>query len=349
MKRDFDYYNSTSKVLSPPFTVPPPPKILKKEIEFLDYDVKIESLNDIIELIEKKEIYNYEYKRLKMILGDIKELNNMIGLTELKQSIGQQIMFCVQNNNSKDDLLHTVLTGSPGSGKTKVANILSKIFSKLLNNSKFYKFKIVSRADLIGEYLGQTAVKTQKAIDECLGGVLFIDEAYSLGTCQLNGGGDTFSKECMDTIVNNLALKKFICIIAGYKQDIDEFWFSANKGLERRFPWRYNVEKYTYMELNDIFKKQVKDECWKINDDDINKFLLNIFKNNYGLFECSGGDTAILFTKCKIYHSTRVFCHNWNKKRILNTTDIKNGFDVFKKHKENLKPKDDLSKNMMYC
>ena len=233
---------------------------------------------------------------------------------------------------------------------TKVAGILAKIFSKLLNNSKFYKFKIVSRSDLIGEYLGQTAVKTQKVIDESVGGVLFIDEAYSLGTCKLNGGGDTYSKECIDTIVNNLTLKKFICIIAGYKHDIDEYWFGANKGMERRFPWRYDIEKYTHNELFEIFEKQVKDIYWKIdNDKNTTDYLINIFKNNKKLFENSGGDTAILLTKCKIHHSTRVFCHKYNEKRILNIKDIKNGFEKFKDFKHSLQNNDNnVSLSAMY-
>ncbi len=336
---DNNYYNSVQQ-----------PPLKKREIEFLNYDVNVNSLNDIIDLIENNDIYNYEYTKLKNILKDIKELNNMIGLHKLKESIGQQIMFCIQNNNTKDDLLHTVLTGSPGCGKIVIANILAKIFSKLLNNSKFYKFKVVSRSDLIGEYLGQTAVKTQKVIDESVGGVLFIDEAYSLGTCKLNGGGDTYSKECIDTIVNNLTLKKFICIIAGYKHDIDEYWFGANKGMERRFPWRYDIEKYTHDELFEIFEKQVKDICWKIdNNKNTKDYLINIFKNNKKLFENSGGDTAILLTKCKIHHSTRVFCHKYNEKRILNIKDIKNGFEKFKDFKHSLQNNDNnVSLSAMY-
>ena len=90
-----------------------------------------------------------------------------------------------------------------------------------------YEFKIVKRSDLIGKYLGHTAAKTQKVIDSCKGGVLFIDEAYSLGNPE---GRDSFSKECIDTINQNLTENKanLLCIIAGYKDALDKCFFAYN-------------------------------------------------------------------------------------------------------------------------
>ena len=106
-------------------------------------------------------------------------------------------------------MLHTVIQGAPGVGKTMVAQIIGEIYWKLgiinsgINND--YTFKIVKRSDLIGQYLGTTAKKTQEVIDSCIGGVMFIDEAYSLGNEEKR---DIYAKECIDTINQNLTEKK---------------------------------------------------------------------------------------------------------------------------------------------
>jgi len=93
-------------------------------------------------------------------------------------------------------------------------------------------------------------------IDAAKGGVLFIDEVYSLGNAEKR---DSFSKECIDTINENLTTKKtdFICIIAGYKEDIKDCFFAYNAGLERRFPIRFHIDEYNASELFSIFKKKV--------------------------------------------------------------------------------------------
>ena len=123
------------------------------------------------------------------------ELNNMIGLCHLKLSIMDQILYFIQNlhkdgNRKSNDFMHTVIYGPPGTGKTEVAKLMGKIFSKMGVLSKNI-FKKAVRADLIAGYLGQTAIKTKKIIEEAKGGVLFIDEAYSLGNKE---GKDNYSK-----------------------------------------------------------------------------------------------------------------------------------------------------------
>ena len=99
-----------------------------------------------------------------------------------------------------------LVKGEPGTGKTELGNILGKIYLAVgaLKNDVF---RVVKRSDLIAGYLGQTAIKTQKVIDQCTGGVLFIDEAYSLGNSEQR---DSFSKECIDTLNQNLSEKKFM-------------------------------------------------------------------------------------------------------------------------------------------
>ena len=172
------------------------------------------------------------------ILHEIKdpliELNNMIGMKELKKNILDQIIYFIQElNKSNCDFMHTVIYGPPGTGKTEIAKILGKIFSKMNFLSKGI-FKKVTRSDLVAGYLGQTALKTKEVIKECLGGVLFIDEAYSLGNSEKK---DTFSKECIDTLCESLSDYKdnLMVIIAGYENELEQCFFNYNQGLNSRF------------------------------------------------------------------------------------------------------------------
>ena len=171
----------------------------------------INSIRDLIEVAKNtKKQRNADFLRLKSLLPELEKLDKMIGMKELKKSITFQILYYLQDLGT-NDMLHTVIQGPPGTGKTVIAQILAKIYLKLsfLDNDTF---KLAKRSDLVGEYLGQTAAKTQRLINKCIGGVLFIDEAYSLGN---NEGRDSYSKECIDTIVANLAEKRrFVCIIA---------------------------------------------------------------------------------------------------------------------------------------
>ena len=175
----------------------------------------------------------------------------------VKKNIIDHILFYLQKlDTGLNNMLHTVIQGPPGTGKTELAKKISKIYLAMgiLKNDTF---KIVKRGDLIGKYLGHTSIKTQKVIDSCSGGVMFIDEAYSLGNVE---GRDIYSKECIDTINQNLTenKSKFICIIAGYKSDLEDCFFSVNKGLGRRFAIRYTIDGYGGDDLFQIFKKIVK-------------------------------------------------------------------------------------------
>jgi SpoVK/Ycf46/Vps4 family AAA+-type ATPase len=247
-----------------------------------DYDtfipeiININKINTIEDLIylgsnyhpTKQPIYReLDLLKLKRMIPALNELKQMIGLINVKTEIVNQILFSLQGYNVNDknensEMMHTVVTGPPGVGKTSLARIIGKIYTALGLLSKG-TFREVSRADLIAKYLGQTAIKTQKVIDECEGGVMFIDEAYALGH---SDGRDSFSKECLDTLNKNLSDKRnFLCIIAGYKKDLDNCFFNMNEGLKRRFSFRYNITKYDYRQLLDIFKSKVELSKWTIN------------------------------------------------------------------------------------
>jgi len=259
-------------------------------------DSLIEMINDYSEktLPSKKYRINYpsKMKLLPDILEHLLELNNMIGMKKLKLQIVDQVLFFI-NGTQDVIMLHTVLEGPPGTGKTSVAEILAKIYSKL-GIFKKVKFNVAKRSDLISEYLGGTTVKTLETLDRCKNGVLLIDEAYSIGS---NGSEDIYAKECLDTLNQYLSenVDKIVCIIAGYKKELDSCFFSLNPGLRRRFPWTFTIENYNSEELTEIFYKIIKEKEWETTCE--KKDVINSINKNLHLFDGNGGDISTLIEK----------------------------------------------------
>lgn len=228
----------------------------------------------------------------------------------------------VCSTTDEGDFKHTVIYGPPGTGKTEVAKILGNIYSKIgvLKNNIFKK---VSKNDLVGQYLGHTAIKTRNVINQCLGGVLFIDEAYSLGSKDV----DIFSKECIDILCEALSSHKndLMVIIAGYEKELEENFFSVNQGLNSRFIWRYNIEKYSAKELMEIFIKKVNDASWSFKTPCNEKW----FESKKEYFTNYGRDMENLFLSIKIVHSRRVFGKPVNERKIINNEDLEQGFKKF--------------------
>lgn len=322
-------------LLPPP---PPPPRTLKIKKKFIEINAEIKNIKDLLELCEKYPLkcdtdYNINMQTIHKIKKPLTELNNMIGMHKLKESIVDQILFFIQNlhiNNvtKESDFMHTVIYGPPGTGKTEIAKIMGKIFSKLkvLSSGKFIK---VTRADLIAGYLGQTAIKTKEVMEKNLGGVIFIDEAYSLGNTEKR---DSFAKECIDTLCEGLSHHKnnLMVIIAGYEKELNECFFNYNPGLNSRFTWRFHINDYTPQELKMIFEKKVHDANWKIKK----KIKTSWFEKNIKYFKFFGRDMETLFAKTKIAHSRRVFCKKKEEKTLLTVQDLDNGLKMFLENDE---------------
>jgi Cdc6-like AAA superfamily ATPase len=208
----------------------------------------------------------------------------------------------------------------------KVKNQLDGENRKILNDSEL--FTIVSRGDLVGGYLGQTAPKTLNILESNRGKVLFIDEAHSL--CR--DDRDCYGKECLDTIVKFLSENpEYVVIFAGYSKDMKKL-LSFQQGLQRRSMFTLETEKYTPEELCQIFKRQLKKDGFKCN---FNDRLFELFEENKELFINAGGDTERLVYYCQLFHSE----DNINSDKVSNliTFDqVKKGIEELRMNKNDI-------------
>jgi SpoVK/Ycf46/Vps4 family AAA+-type ATPase len=297
----------------------------------------INSLKDIISIVETNNYrsdtdYNIDLKLLTNIKPELIELDNMIGMENMKQSIVDQLLYFMQNlhvGKECGDFKHTAVYGPPGTGKTEIAKIIGRMYSKMgvLKNNVFRK---VTRSDLIGGYLGQTAIKTKKVIEECVGGVLFIDEAYSLANSERE---DSYSKECLDTLCESLSDHKndLMVIIAGYEDELNETFFRVNKGLQSRFIWRFTMDEYSAVEMMKIFKKKVIEQEWSFDDEEtIKERWFSDKKDNFKSF---GRDMELLFTYSKICHGRRIYGKDGSLKKKISIEDMDKAYAIFLKNK----------------
>lgn len=186
------------------------------------------------------------------------ELDEMIGLEKVKEVIFQiYALLQMKDRRIKAGLhvdthvYHMLFRGNPGTGKTTVARMLGKSFHTMGILSKGHVIE-VERADLVGEYIGHTAQQTRDVIKRSLGGILFIDEAYSL----VRGGEKDFGKECVDCLVKAMEDYKhdFILLLAGYPRELNDL-LQANSGLPSRFPLHIDFPDYTTEQLIKIAHK----------------------------------------------------------------------------------------------
>jgi SpoVK/Ycf46/Vps4 family AAA+-type ATPase len=295
--------------------------------EFIKIETQISTIKDLIELgntYDPNKDYNINMKMLNKLVEPLKELDKMIGMLKVKHDIVDHILFYMQNLDDKNiDMLHTVIEGPPGVGKTELGKILAKIYLAMgiLKNDIFKK---VSRSDMVAKYLGQTAIKTQDLIDSCFGGVMFIDEVYSLGNKTLH---DSFSKEAIDTLNEKLSEMKnnFVCIVAGYSKEINECFFSYNQGLQSRFPIRFIIEPYKPKELLKIFIKICNQYGWEVDD----SVKTSFFKKNFNDLKFFGRDIENLITMCKRAHCKRLMLEPDSKRKLITLADLKKGFNNF--------------------
>ena len=250
---------------------------------FSKYNLSYPEYRDglIKNIIFNKEIP--EYEKEKTLDEIFEELNSLIGLTKVKKMLNDLVNLIELKNKAKDDLkikdinLHMVFLGNPGTGKTTVARMISGILYNL-KYIKQNKLVEVSSKDLVAEYVGQTAPKTMAVIQKALGGVLFIDEAYSLASG--SGQGNSYNEEAVATLIQEMENHRdeLVVIFAGYTKEMQDF-LNLNSGIVSRIGYTFEFEDYTTDELIAIFKQMIEKAGFNITSGAIDK-LRNIIEKN---------------------------------------------------------------------
>lgn len=318
-------------------------EITEKEDSIASQFLKLNESLNINLYTHSSELINENDKtsqnKSKSLTNTKKEINDLIGLSSIKKEIDLlESYILIQKERKKNNLhnadisLHFVFSGNPGTGKTTVARLLGDLFYNIGVLEKGHVVE-VSRADLVAAYIGQTAIKTEQKLKEALGGILFIDEAYTLARNE--SGWDYFGQEAIDTIVKFMEDHRddLIIIIAGYPKLIDIF-VSSNPGLKSRFTKYLNFLDYTEVELCQILHKFLNKFEYTINNSTL------LFIQSYLKYSCDKKDNNFgnarfarqFFENSIKSQSYRIFKNKKEKNKFDLTTLILEDF-VFEENK----------------
>ena len=230
--------------------------------------------------------------------------------------------------------VHTLLLGKPGTGKTTFAGLIVDVWDALGIIDK-RRFRITKRSDWVGKYQGHSVQKAKKLIECAKGGVIFIDEAYSIISAK--DGDDMYGREVLTEIVEAMSNqdKQVIFIMAGYENDMKQL-FEANAGLERRFGYVYRFENPPAAMIEHIFTKQLKDTRWKCAKSE-RKAIREFFGRNFAKLTHGGGSTNQLIFHSKQAAIVRQFPDKSNSELTL--ADLEDGLKTFVGHAQVFKKK----------
>lgn len=268
----------------------------------------------------------------------MEELENLVGLETVKEDIRTMMNFIkvcrlrTERGLKAPELsYHMVFSGNPGTGKTTVARLLSKLYKSigLLEKGQLVE---VDRAGLIAGYQGQTAIKTAEVVQSALGGVLFIDEAYSL----VQGDNDTYGKECIATVLKAMEDNRdqLVVIVAGY-DDLMHKFIESNPGLESRFNKYIHFPDYTGEELEQIFLLQCRNNGYQI-EEAAQELIRRIFDRMYEMRDENFGNGRTvrnIFEKIINCQATRLAAakgEGLTNEELMKLTvaDVRNGLEM---------------------
>lgn len=240
--------------------------ICKRQAQRLEREDMSALTDEQLMTIEAEDV---PYETPKTVSADdcLARLNALVGLTAVKKEIRSLTAYLnlqIKRGDTKTfQGKHYIFTGNPGTGKTTVARIMADIFRTLGIVSRGQLVE-ADRSRLVAGYSGQTAIKTNQLIDTAIGGVLFIDEAYTLST----GDNDTFGAEAVDTLLKRLEddRGRFVCIVAGYTDRMHDF-IASNPGLKSRFTQTIHFDDYSPEELTEIFRRMCEAKRFTYDDE----------------------------------------------------------------------------------
>ena len=261
-----------------------------------------------------------EIERVKSIEEVFKDLNELVGLKKVKSELNDLVNLITLKNKTKEELkinninLHMVFLGNPGTGKTTVARLIGEILYNL-KYIKQNKLVEVSSKDLVAEYVGQTAVKTMAVIKKAMGGILFIDEAYSLA---VKNNENSFNGECIATLIKTMEDYRddLVVIFAGYTKEMQDF-LNSNSGIVSRIGYTFEFDDYTTEELKQIFINMTTKAGFIVEEEALSE-LTNIIEENRNMKNFGNARfVRNVFEKTVINHASNT--KNNTSKKILKT------------------------------
>ena len=293
---------------------------IKNSVINILVNCKINHEKDVAKVLKKE---NRDIKKVSSKKTGMQELDSLTGLDDVKEQIKKVINYIKVSKNRKNmPMLHMCFNGNPGTGKTTVARIVGKIFAEenILSNKEV--FVEAQRSDLIGKYVGHTAPQTQGIIDKALGGVLFIDEAYSIASYIQDEGGRDYGAEAIATLLKGMEdHRDNLCVIlAGYTKEMKHM-LSVNPGFESRIQFTIDFPDYSSEELYEIFKQLCKQEDYKLSSN-VKQLLIKHFdvarkEDNFS----NARYVRSIFEKIKIEHANRVIIEKDNE-NIIKKADL---------------------------
>lgn len=303
----------------------------EKKVTLLDYITATYLKSDDDFLTYRDKLVNYisfnnsipELKKTKTNEEIFKELDELVGLKDVKKSLNDLVNLISLKSKTegslkiKDINLHMLFLGNPGTGKTTVARLLSGILYNL-GYIKEDKLIEVSSKDLVAEFVGQTAPKTNAVVERARGGILFIDEAYALAS----DGSNSYNDEAIATLIKDMEDYRddLVVIFAGYTKEMQAF-LNSNSGIVSRIGYTMNFQDYTVDELMQIFNQMISKVGFKITDGAQNK-ARKIIEENIGT-ENFGNARFVrnMYEKTVVRHATNTKDKKQKEKLITITED----------------------------